>query len=74
MSATKKNEDLLEELLRFESQLSLLKQKVLRDPEYDPVLRFNICQMAGGWTQFTGHAALRVHGLSESEAGGPPNA
>ena len=59
-----KDQQVLDELIDIESRVSLLKAKILRDEDIDPVLRFNLCQMAGGWTQFIGHVAMRVHGLT----------
>lgn len=54
---------LKEELLELESTINLIKARVIRDVDFDEVLRYNICQMAGGMTQGLGGFLMNIHNL-----------
>jgi len=58
---------LKEELLELESTINLIKARVIRDVDFDEVLRYNICQMAGGMTQGLGGFLMNSHNLITGE-------
>ena len=56
-----KYEYLINELLDLDARIALIKNKSLRSADFDPILKFNLCQMAGGMTQGLGAFYLHIH-------------